>query len=135
MCITTLTLPLVFVQWPIKIIRSEEHRYFKNVYLRISVYICYFHHPGHMISQSQPATFHSLSNNIAFSGLLQRSIPLLFTTIHLQVSVNILYKLRLFSVLNTPQYLSPGIIRLIKSRIIRWAWHVWGTGEVRTGIW
>jgi hypothetical protein len=32
-------------------------------------------------------------------------------------------------------YASPNIIRVIKSRRMRWAGHVWGRGEVHTGFW
>jgi hypothetical protein len=34
-------------------------------------------------------------------------------------------------------YSSPNIIRVIKSRRMRWAghWHAWGRGEVLTGFW
>jgi hypothetical protein len=34
-------------------------------------------------------------------------------------------------------YSSPNIVRVIKSRRLRWAdmWHAWGRGEVFTGFW
>ena len=32
-------------------------------------------------------------------------------------------------------YSSPNIVRVIKSRIMRWAWHVARMGETYTGFW